>query len=123
MNTRLWRADGIALVAALAGNTLLWPIVGTDSGDEDVFARVVAVASGLAAVALIAAHYIERLRHLIGEALLLAIAVWTSNLIEFALEDHARWESRVRGCAFYAAFALIALAMYLVSRPDDETTS
>lgn len=122
MNTRLWRADGIALVAALAGNTLLWPIVGNDSGDEDVFARIVAVASGVAAVALIVTHYLPRARQWIGESLLLAVAVWTANLIEFALEDQARWESRVRGCGFYAAFALISVAMYLVSRPDETTT-
>lgn len=108
----LWRTVGIALTIALIGNVLLARL----SSDDDAFANVIAVASGIAAIALVVARIVAP--RYMGEALLLSFAVWVANGIEFALQGSARWESQVRQCGFYLAFAILSLGAYLATRRE-----
>lgn len=108
----LYRVAVTALIIAGLANILLWRLSGTD----DWFANVVAVASGLAAVALIASAVLPGMSRWREEALLLTFAVWSANVIEFAFETDARWESRVRQCGMYAGFAVLALGTYIAQR-------
>ena len=109
VNTSLWRTSVVALFIALAGNVLLYRI----SGDDDWFANVIAITSAIAALGLIVARYVRSLTEL---ALGLSFIIWAANAIEFATEDAARWESQVRQCAFYVAFAIISLGCWLAVR-------
>lgn len=106
----LWRVVVLALVVTLAANTLLWSLVRGD----DTFARIIAVASAVAAAGLVVHRFVYPA--LMGEALLLSFAVWVANTLEYALEDVARWQSQVRQCAFYAALALLSLGAYIATR-------
>lgn len=108
----LYRVAVTALVVALAGNILLWRL----SRVDDWFAEVIAVASGITAVALVATAAIRRLVRWREEALLLAAGIWVANLIEFATEDAASWESRVRQGSFYAALAILAVGTFVGER-------
>lgn len=107
----LYRVAATTLVIALAGNVLLWWI----TADDDTFANIVAVASGVAAGLLVitAATQLARWR---DDAMLVAVAVWVANLIEFATETGVPAESRARGCCFYAAFAVLALGTHVALR-------
>lgn len=109
----LWRVVGIGLTIALLANVLLYRLVIKD----DAFANVIAIASGVAAAILIVARFIAP--RYMGEGFLISMAVWIANLIEFATEDAARWESQVRQCGFYGAFALLSLGAYLATRRPD----
>ena len=107
----LWRVAGTTLVVGLVANVFLIGVSATD----DWFANIVGVASGVAAIALVVtaylqAHYTFPVRRW---ACLLAFAVWTSNLIEFASEQGASIESKLRQCGFYLAFAILALGAYV----------
>lgn len=106
----LWRIVGIAMTIALFGNVLLWRITRGD----DTFAEVIAVASGVAAVGLILARFVAQ--RFMGEAFLLSFAIWVANGIEFATQDGPSWESHVRQCSFYLAFALLSLGAYVATR-------
>lgn len=116
LHPSLYRVAVTSLVLAGLANVLLWRLTRTD----DWFANVVAIASGLAAVLLAASGIIPALRVAREEALLLSFMVWSANLVEFALEDDARWESRVRTGGFYLAFAVLALGTYLAQRLERE---
>lgn len=107
----LYRVAATTLVLALAGNVLLAKI----SRGDDTFATVVAIASGVAAGVLIltAATQLARWR---DDAMLVAVAVWVANLIEFATETGVSAESRARQCCFYAAFAVLALGTHVALR-------
>lgn len=113
----LYRVAVGVLALACAGNVMLAWLTRVD----DVFANVVAVASGLVAVVLVLSAVLARLIRWREEALLLAMCVWVANFIEFAAEDSARWESQVRQCSFYAALAGLALGTYLAQRVERET--
>jgi hypothetical protein len=108
----LYRVAVTSLVIALAANVLLWWV----SSADDWFADIIAVASGLAALIIVLAAGVPTLVRWREEALLLAFAIWTANLIEFATEDGVRWETQWRQCGFYAAFAVVALGTYLAQR-------
>lgn len=106
----LWRVVVLVLIVALVCNCFLWSLVSRD----EAFARVIAIASGIAAIGLIVHRFVwERL---MGEALLLSFAVWTANAIEYATFDRAVWESQVRQCGFYSSFALLSLGAYVATR-------
>lgn len=107
----LWRTCLIALFIALVGNVLLYRI----STDDDWFANTIAIASGVAAVGLVASRFYNRI---IEVALGLSFIIWVANAIEFATEDAARWENQVRQCSFYAAFAIISLGCWLSVRDE-----
>lgn len=114
MKPSLGRVLIYGLALALVANVFLWWVSNTD----DWFAGVVAVASGVTAVALVASFHLRP--KWTGEALLAAFGVWTANLIEFATEDHVYWASRLRQCGFYASFALMALGAYVATREARE---
>lgn len=105
----LWRTCLIALFIALVGNILLARI----SSDDDWFANVIAVASGIAAIGLVAARFYHRI---IEFALGLSFIIWVANAIEFALEELPRWETQVRQGSFYVAFAVVSLGCWLSVR-------
>lgn len=106
----LWRVVGVALTIALLGNVLLARL----TRDDDAFANVIAIASGIAAVGLLVTRFLAP--RFMGETFLLAFAIWVANGIEFASQGSARWESQVRQCGFYLAFAILALGAYLATR-------
>lgn len=106
----MWRVAVIVLIIALAANTMLWSL----RADDDTFAAIVAVASGLAAIGLIVHRFV--FEWLMGEALFVSFIVWTANAIEFATEDGIRWQSQVRQCGFYGAFAILSLGAYVATR-------
>lgn len=103
----LLRVDVYGMALALAANVLLWRVAVEDDG----FANIIAVGSGVGAVALIVSYH--KFPQWLGESFLLAFGVWIANTIEFAFRDAPRWETQVRLCGFYLAFALIALGSYL----------
>lgn len=119
MTTRLWRVAGLALVLALAANVLLWPI----THGRDTFVIIIAIADATAAIALIATHYVKPIADWTGESLILAMAAWLANAIEFAFEDRVSWESRARSCLVYLAFAIVALGMFLVLHLAEEAAA
>lgn len=106
----LWRVVIFALVIALVGNVFLYGV----SRDDDWFANLISVASGITAVALLAGWF--RFREILDETLLAVFVIWTANVIEFALESGPSWESHVRQCAMYASQALLALGAYVARR-------
>jgi hypothetical protein len=110
MRAQLWRVSLIVLFIALVANVLLWRI----SGDDDLFANIVAIGSAVAALGLLVTKF--ALPQLIGEVLLLSTAVWVANLIEFVSEDGPRWESQFRQGGFYAAFAVLSIGAYVATR-------
>lgn len=110
VHASLWRVVVYALILSCLANVLLWRI----SSDDDTFATIIGIASGVAAVMLAVAYH-GRKRWL-GEALLLTFSVWMANAIEFALQDGPRWESQVRQDGFYLSFALLALGAYVAQR-------
>lgn len=105
----LWRTCVVALAIALLGNIFLYAI----SSDDDWFANVIAGTSALAALGLILSHWV---RNAAEPALGLSFIVWVANGIEFATEEFPAWESQVRQCSFYAAFAIVSLGCWLVVR-------
>lgn len=109
----LYRVAVGVLALASIGNTMLIRLVRGD----DTFALIIGIASGVVAAVLILSALVPALIRWREEALLLSMSVWLANLIEFALED-ARWESQVRQCSFYAAFAGLALGTYLAQRTE-----
>lgn len=115
----LYRVAVGVLALAAAANVLLWSITAPD----DWFANIVAIASAVVVVALLTSAFVPALARLREEALLLALMVWVANLIEFATQDDVRWESRLRLCGFYAAFAGLALGTYLAQRLTREETT
>jgi hypothetical protein len=102
---------GVLVIASLSNVMLLWL-----SSDSDVFANIVAVTSGLVAVVLLASLFVEALVRWREEAVLVSFVVWLANLIEFATQSGVRWESQVRQCGFYLAFAMLALGVYVAER-------
>jgi len=116
LTPNLYRVAVTSLVIALAANVLLWRLSRTD----DWFANIIAITSGLSAVLLVVAALIPAMRPAREEALLLAFMVWAANFVEFALETDARWESRLRSCGFYLAFAILALGTYIGVRVQRE---
>lgn len=112
LTPNLYRVTVTSLIVALAANVFLWKVSATD----DIFANIIAIASGLAAIVLLATAVIPRAVGWREEALLVTFAVWTANLIEFAFETDARWESRARQCGLYAALAVLALGTYIGQR-------
>lgn len=112
----LYRVAVTALVLAGLANILLWRV----SSSDDWFANLIAALSGVTAVLLVASGLIPAVRVAREEALLLSFMVWSANLVEFALEDTIRWESRVRSCGFFLAFAVLALGTYLAQRLERE---
>lgn len=116
---RRHRVAAIALFVACAANVLLWTLAGPD----EWFADVIAVASGIAAVALVVTGVVPVLRRLREPTLLLAFAVWSANALEFGLSEGPRWESQVRQCGLYLALALLALGTYVAVRVDREAAA
>lgn len=112
----LYRVAIISLVLALLGNILLWRV----SNSDDWFPNIIAFACGAAAVLILAVNFVPSLARWREEGLLVSFALWTANLVEFALETDARWESRVRSGAFFLAFALLSLGAYLTQRYERE---
>jgi hypothetical protein len=110
MHPSLWRVALVTLFIALVANILLFEI----SGDDDWFANVIAIASGVAALVLLVARFVRP--SLVGEGLLLSTAVWVANLIEFATEDTANGWNQVRQCGFYGAFAVLSIGAYVATR-------
>lgn len=106
------RTSVIALIVALAANTLLYAVTSAD----DWFANVIAVASGLAAVGLVVTFWIPSLRPHLELVLLGAVAIWVANLVEIELQDGIRWETKLRQGGFYAALGVLALGGYLATR-------
>lgn len=102
----LWRTCTVALCIALLGNVLLYRL----STDDDWFANVIAAVSGLAALGLILSHWV---RNAAEPSLGLSFIAWVANGIEFATEEFPEWDTKVRQCSFYAAFALISLGCWL----------
>jgi hypothetical protein len=110
----LYRVAVGVLALACAGNLfLVWLTT-----DDDTFANIVGVASGVVAAVLLATAFFPALVRLREEALLLALVVWLSNAIEFAFQDGVRWQTQVRQCSFYLAFAGLALGTYLAQRVE-----
>lgn len=114
----LYRIAVGVLALACAGNLfLVWLTT-----DDDVFATIVGFASGALALVLVLTAFLPALVRLREEALLLALMVWLANFIEYATQEHARWQSQVRLCSFYLAFAGLALGTYLAQRMEREVT-
>lgn len=107
--TTSWRTCMVSLFIALAANVLLWHV----SADDDWFASTIAIASGIAALGLIVARYVPRV---IEIALGLSFIIWVANAIEFATEEFPEWETKVRQCGFYVAFAVLSLGCWLARR-------
>lgn len=108
----LWRVVIFAIVVALAVNTLLWLIV----EDDDAFAKIIAVASGVTALGLLVAWY--RFPKLLDNLLVVGFMVWTANAIEFALVDGLPWENYWRQCGLYASEALLCLGAYVAHKTN-----
>lgn len=106
----LWRVVVFSLVVGLLGNTMLYRLTVVD----DTFANIIAIASGITGALLIVAWFL--VPRLVDDLLLVTFAIWTANVIEFATEDAARWESQVRQCSLYASAALLALGAYVGRR-------
>lgn len=109
----LWRVVIYSLILALLSNILLIWI----SSDDDTFAIIVGIMSGIAAIALAITYH--RFVRWLSEALLLTFTVWIANALEFALENVRLWETQVRQVGFYATFALLALGAYVAHREAD----
>jgi hypothetical protein len=107
-----YRVTVTTLIIAAAADVLLWKV----SGVEDTFANIIAVASGLCAVVLLASAVLTRYVRWREEALLLSFAVWIANLIEVELQEGIPLESKFRQGGFYLAFAVLSLGSYLVAR-------
>lgn len=114
----LYRVAVGVLALASAANVMLIAL----TPDDDMFANVVGVASAVVAVVLISSWLLRGLVRWREEALLLSLVVWVANLIEFAAQDGARWETQVRQCGFYAAFAGLALGTYLAQRLERQAS-
>jgi len=110
----LYRVGITALIIAAAANILLWRVTRGD----DTFASIIAVTSGVVAVGLIVTSggVLVQWRQ---ETLLLAFSMWTANAVEFWLQNGPSWESRLRQCGFYAAFAVLALGTWLAQRVEE----
>jgi hypothetical protein len=106
-----WRVVVGVLVVALGCNVALAWITTAD----DVFANLIAAASGLVAVALVVTS-LQAYKRWKEEALLAAMVVWLANGIEFALTDGPSAQSKIRQVGFYAAFALLALGAHVILR-------
>lgn len=106
----VWRVCMVALFIALVANVFLAWI----TSEDDWFATIIGIASGVAAVGLVIARYV--VPRFVGEVLLLSTAIWVANLIEFISEDGPRWESQFRQGGFYAAFAIISIGCYVATR-------
>jgi hypothetical protein len=111
VRSSLWRVGATALVVALIANVfLIWV-----STDDDWFATIIGISSGVLAALAIGLE-LSRDEHIdAGRSLVLlaTFAVFMANLIEFATEDGPLWETKVRQCGFYLAFALLALGGYV----------
>jgi hypothetical protein len=107
----LFRVVLTAILLGLAANVLLWWVVPGD----DTFAKVISVASGVAFIAILVTAVVDSpwTVQWRGEALLLSMAVWVANIIEFATQPHIPADSRMRQCGFYASEAILALGVYL----------
>lgn len=108
----LHRVGVTVLAIALVANVALWNV----SNVDDTFANVIAAASAVAAVALVATALVTSLGRWREEAALVSLAVWLANFAEFALESDAGEWSRFRQCGFYAAFAVLSLGVFLYVR-------
>lgn len=100
----------VALFIALVANVFL----GWITRDDDWFANVIAIASGVAAAGLIVTRYF--VPRFAGEVLLLSVAIWVANVIEFVTEDGPLWESQMRQGGFYLAFAILSIGCYVATR-------
>lgn len=115
----LYRVAVTVLVIALLANSMLSRL----TGRNDDFANVLSVASIVAVLGLLSSALTRRMVRWREESLLLAFAVWLANAIEYALEARASWESQVRQCGMYLAFAVLALGTYLAQRVEREAPS
>lgn len=112
----LWRVVIFAIVVALAVNTLLWFV----ARDEQTFAKIIAVASGITAVGLLLAWY--RVPKLLDNLLVIGFIIWVANAIEFALVDGLAWESYWRQCGLYVSEALLCLGAYVAHKTNPIVT-
>ena len=83
LHPSLYRVAGAVLVIAAAANVALFWI----TADDDVFANVVAIASGVVVLVLLVSAGVPAAHRWREEACLLALAVWVANIIEFATQD------------------------------------
>lgn len=112
----LYRVAIASLVIALTTNTLLWKLVRGD----DTFAKIIGVASGVTALLIVLAAVVPVMVRWREEALIIAFAVWSANVLEFWLEDGPTWYSKTRQGGFYLANAVLALGTYLAQRIERE---
>lgn len=101
-----------ALVVAHASNVMLKAIIPHD----DTFAFVISIASGFCAVALVLAWFLAP--RFVDDLLLLSLAVWVANTIEYATEPNAFTENQIRQCGFYFSFAILSVGAYVARRTN-----
>lgn len=110
LHPSLWRVTIFTLVLGLFANVFLWSIV----ADDDWFAKMIAVASGIAGLGILAGWF--RFHRCLDDFLLATFAIWIANALEFALQDGPRWENQVRQCCLYLSEGLLALGAYVAAR-------
>lgn len=105
----LLRTGAIAIVVALIGNVLLWPI----TEDDDWFANTIAVASVVVGLAIIVCYFVAEVRHLLDTAFLASMAIWLANTLEVTTQPGLPWEVAWRQAAFYIGFGVASLGLFL----------
>ena len=113
----LWRVVVFTLIIVTGAQFLLLWI----SYPDDGFANTIAIASGIATLALMATYF--RFVGYLDLAFLLTFAVWVASLIDLATEPDFAHVNQVRQCLFYGAFALLALGAYVARRIQNRSVN
>lgn len=82
--------------------------------ENDDWATVISIASGIVAVALLLAWFIAH--RFVDDILLLSLAIWIANLIEYATTIEDWGERELQACGFFLSFALLSVGAYVARR-------